>query len=94
MTVPVKPYRVKGGTNDVNLAVYPRMRKKVVFSLPHFFFGYKIVALFVPRAALPCLPTCISYKRSMLINSLFVYHFASYQIISVSRQKKLSFSKS
>ena len=37
MSVPVRPYRVKGGTNDVSLDVYPRMMKKVVFSPTQFF---------------------------------------------------------
>ena len=47
MTIPVRIYCVKGGTNDVSLDIYPQMRKKVVFSPPHFFFDYKNVALFV-----------------------------------------------
>ena len=42
MTVPVEPYRVKGETNDVSLDVYPKMRKKVVFSPPYFFLDYKM----------------------------------------------------
>ena len=78
MTVPVRPYRVKGGTNDVSLDMYPKMRKKVVFSPPHFFFDYKSVAVLVLGAVLPCWPACISHKHPMLINSLFAYHFASY----------------
>ena len=57
MIVPVRPYRVKGGTTDVSLNVYPRMRK-VVFFPPQFFFDYKNVVLFVLRAELPCLPAC------------------------------------
>ena len=81
MTVPVRPYRVKGGTNNVSLDVCPRMRKKVVFSHPHFLFDYKNVALFVLRAALPCLSPCTSQKCPMLTNSLFACHFASLWIL-------------
>ena len=92
MTVLVRPHRVKGRTNDVNLDISPKMREKVVF--PHLLSDYKNVALFVLRAALPCLPTCISHKRPMLINSLFAYHFASRWILSASRLKNMSFSKS
>ena len=94
MTVLVRPYRAKGGTNDVSLDVYPKMRMKVVFSPPHSFFDYKSVALFVLGAALPCLPACIFHKRPMLINSLFACCFPSRCILSVMRQKNLSFSKS
>ena len=37
MTIPIRPYRVKGGTSDLSLDVYPKLRKKVVFSsLPTF----------------------------------------------------------
>ena len=36
MTVPVKSYRAKGGTNDVSLDICPMMRKQVIFSLPLF----------------------------------------------------------
>ena len=90
----VRRYRVKGGTNDVSLNVYPKMRKKVVFSPPRFSFGYKNVVLFVLGAVLPCLPACISHKHPMLINSHFVYHFASRWILSASRQTNLSFSRS
>ena len=67
MTVLGRPYRAKGGTNDINLAIYPRMRKKVVFSPPHFFFHYKNVGLFVLRAVLPCLPACISHKHPVTL---------------------------
>ena len=95
MTVLVKPYRAKGGTNDVSLDICPRMRKKVVFSPPHFFFDYKSMALSVLGAvALPCQPTRIAHKHPMLINSLFACCFASRWIFSVTRQKNLSFSKS
>ena len=31
-TVPVRPYRLKGGTNDVSLDAYLKMRNKTVFS--------------------------------------------------------------
>ena len=55
MTVLFRPYRIKGGTNHVSLDIYPGMKKKVVFSPPHFFLGYKNAALVVLRAALPCL---------------------------------------
>ena len=57
--------------------MYPKMRKKLVFSPPHFFFDYKNVAQFVLGAVLPCLPACISHKHPMLINSLFACHFTS-----------------
>ena len=76
MTVPARPYRVKGRTNDVSLGIYSKMRKKVVFSPPHFCFDYKNEALFVVGATLPCLPACICHKCPRLINSFFVYHFA------------------
>ena len=76
MTVPARPYRVKGRTNDVSLGIYSKMRKKVVFSPPHFCFDYKNEALFVVGATLPCLPACICRKCPRLINSFFVYHFA------------------
>ena len=36
MTILVRLYGVKGETNNVNLDVYPKMRKKAVFSLPTF----------------------------------------------------------
>ena len=71
MTVSVKPYRVKGGTNHVKLDIYPKMKKKVLFSPLHHFFDYKKVALFVlGAAALLCQPTCLSHKHPMRINSL------------------------
>ena len=47
MTVLVRRYRVKGGTNDVSLDIYPRVRKKMIFSPPYFCFDNKYVALFV-----------------------------------------------
>ena len=75
-TAPVRPYRNKGETNYVSLNVY-FWGKKMVFFTPHFFFNYKNAALFVLRAALPCLPACISHKHLTLINSLFAHHFAS-----------------
>ena len=94
MPVLVRPYRVKGGTNHVNLDVYLKMRKKVIFSPPHFFFDYKNVALFVLGTVLPCLSASISHKHPILINSLFACIFASCWILSATRQKDLSFSKS
>lgn len=66
--------------------------KRVVFSQTHFFSDYKNVALFVHRAALPCC-LCL-HKHPMLISSLFAYHFASHWILSATRWKNLSFSKS
>lgn len=44
-TVLVKPQRVKGGTKDVGLDIYPKTKKKEVFSPPHFFFDHKNAAL-------------------------------------------------
>ena len=41
MAFPGSPYKVKGGTNDINLDSYPKMRRKVVLSPPHF-FEYKM----------------------------------------------------
>ena len=60
MTVLVRPYRVKGGTNDVSLDVYPKMRKKVVLSPPHLFFDYKNVDFFVLRAEPSQQADCLS----------------------------------
>ena len=77
MTFPVRPYRVKGGTNEVSLDIYPRMRKVIFFPV-HFFLDNKNIALLVLRAALPCLPACISHRHPMLIKSLFACHFASH----------------
>ena len=57
MTVPVRLCRVKGETNDVNFDMHSKMKMKVVFSPPCFFFDYKNIALCVLRAVLPCLPT-------------------------------------
>ena len=51
MTVLVKSSRAKGGTNDVGLDVYSKVRKKVAFFPPCFFFDYKNVALFILRTA-------------------------------------------
>lgn len=42
MAVLVKPYQVKGGTNDVSLGVYSRRRKKAVFSPEYFLFDCKM----------------------------------------------------
>ena len=60
MLVPIKPCRVKGGSNDVSLDVYPKMRKKVVFSPPLFVLG---------AAAFLCQPASVSHKHPTLINS-------------------------
>ena len=73
----VKPYRVNGGTDDVCLDVYPKMRKKVIFFPPDIFFDYKNVPFFVLRAVLLCQHVCVSHKGPILINSPFAYHFAS-----------------
>ena len=63
MTVPVKPFKVKGGTEGVSLDVYPKMRKKVVFTPPHFFFNSNNVALFVLWAvAFLCQLLCLFDK--------------------------------
>ena len=94
MTFLTKPYRVKRGTNDVNLDISTRMRKKVVFSSPYFSFVCKNEVLLVFQAELSRLPTCLSHKNLMLINSLLVCHFASRWIPSAPRQKDLCFSKS
>ena len=45
MLAPVRPYRVKGGTNDVNFDIHQRMKKKADFSPPHFFKNYKEFSL-------------------------------------------------
>ena len=82
-----------GGGND-DWSLMSRMRKKVVFSPPCFFFDYKNVALIVLRAALPCLTACISRKHPMLIYSFFVHCLVSLWILSVMRQKNPSFSRS
>lgn len=68
MTAPVRPYRVKGGPNDVSLDIYPNVRKKVVYP-PHFFLDYTNVALFVLRAVFLCLPAWVSHKPPMLTHS-------------------------
>jgi len=73
VTVLVRSYRVKGETNDVNLDVYPKMRKMVVFSSAHFSLGYENTA-FSSGAAFPA---CIFHNSPMLISLLFAYHFAS-----------------
>lgn len=59
MTVPARLCRVKGETNYVSFDTHSKMKMKVVFSPPYFFFGYKNVALCVLRAVLPCLPTML-----------------------------------
>ena len=46
MTVLVRPYWVRGGTNDVSLDICPRMKKKMVFSFSYFFFDLKNMVLF------------------------------------------------
>lgn len=69
MTVPVRPQRVKGGTNDVSLDIYPNVRKEVVYSPPHCFLDYKNVALFVLWAMFPGLPAWVSHKPPMLTHS-------------------------
>ena len=92
MTVRDRPYRVKGGTNDVHLDVCPKM-KKVVFPPLHFFLIIKHV-VFAFGAALYCLPSSISPKHPMLVNSLFASQFASHCILSLLIQKNPSFSKS
>ena len=57
-------------------------------SLPHnFCFDYTNIALFVLRAASPCLPTSISHKRPVLTNC--VHLFASCWNLSARRQKNL-----
>ena len=53
MTVPVRLCIVKGETNDVNFDMHSKMKMKVVFSPPCFFFDYKNIALCVLRAVLP-----------------------------------------
>ena len=52
--------------------VYPRIRKKVVSSLPHFSFDYKTVAHQVPWVAPSHLLTCKPHKSPVLIS-----HFLS-----------------
>lgn len=71
MTVLVRPYGVKGKTNDVNLDAQQRMGKKVVFP-PHVSFDEKKkkCSLLSSWTVFPYLPICIFYK---LINSLFAY---------------------
>jgi len=44
---PVRPNGIREGTNDVSHDVYPRIRKKMVFSSLPFFFDYKNATLFV-----------------------------------------------
>ena len=63
MTVPVRTYMVKGRTNDVSLDIYTRMRKKMVFFPPHFFFDYKNVAPFVSETPF-CTPFPAPLYRS------------------------------
>ena len=53
--------------------IYPRMRKKVVFSHPHFSFDYKNVACPALGSLLHCLPACVSHKH--LILGLFFFFF-------------------
>ena len=77
MTVLVRLFSDKGGTNDASLNGYLKMRKKEVFSPSHIFFDYKNVALFVLRAVLSCLSTTSSHKHSIMINSLFACIIAS-----------------
>ena len=87
------PYETEGEINDLILDVCSRMRKNMVFFPPHFFFDYTNVAPLVPGVAvLSCQPTCISHKHTMLINSLFAYHFASHWIPSVTKWKNPSLS--
>ena len=87
------PYETEGEINDLILDVCSRMRRNTVFSPPHFFFDYTNVAPLVPGVAvLSCQPTCISHKHTMLINSLFAYHFASHWIPSVTKWKNPSLS--
>ena len=45
MTILVRPYWDKGGTNDVSLDIWPQKRKSVVFYPSHFFYDYKNAAL-------------------------------------------------
>ena len=46
------------------------------------FFDYKNVALFVLRAARPCLPACTSHRHPVLINLFFACQAASHSILS------------
>ena len=96
MTVLVRPYGVKGETNDVNLDAYQRMRKKVIFP-PHVSFDEKKNAAFlVLGTVFPYLPICIFSQTSDTdkLTAYPPYRFASSWFFSVMRQKNLGFSKS
>ena len=87
------PHKTEGEISDLILGVCSRMRKNTVFSPPHFFFDYTNVAPLVPGVAvLSCQPTCILHRHTILINSLFAYHFASHWIPSVTKWKNPSLS--
>lgn len=71
------------------------MRKKAVFSPPHWALDSRNVALLVLGAALlPGQLTRISPQGLMLLNSLFTWGFASCQILPATKQKNQSFIKS
>ena len=54
-----------------------------------FFVVIWIIAQkFPPLAELPCLPTCISHKRPILINLFLAYHYVSRWIPSVWRHEE------
>ena len=93
MTVPVKSYRAKGGTNDVSLDICPMMRKQVIFSLPLFLWFQKCSPLCSQGCYTP-LPAWLSLSQISYVNKLFICCFACCWILSALRQKDLSFSMS
>ena len=71
LTVPVRPHRVKGGTNDVSLDVYLKMRKKVAFSPPSVFLIIKHSPL-CSRGCTP-LPACLYLSQASCANELILH---------------------